>query len=105
MAPAAAWFPSPYSGAGNNCVEVADLTAAPHADVGRRDSKDPNDPALFPCPVFVREIHLGGSRRKVRRLSRQTPTEAGLPTLSGRDRSRCTSESIGSVPVRDRSFP
>ncbi|MBH5335074.1 DUF397 domain-containing protein [Streptomyces pactum] len=40
------WIKSSYSGNGNNCVEVADLTGAVPAGVGVRDSKDPDGPAL-----------------------------------------------------------
>lgn len=44
----ARWFKSSYSdGAGNNCVEVADLTATAYAAVAIRDSKDPEGPALL----------------------------------------------------------
>ncbi|MBY8887271.1 DUF397 domain-containing protein [Streptomyces sp. PTM05] len=47
VAPEGAWFKSSYSGGGgNNCVEVADLTAA----VGIRDSKDKAGPALVVSP-------------------------------------------------------
>ncbi|MCI3933160.1 DUF397 domain-containing protein [Streptomyces sp. AN091965] len=38
------WFKSSYSGGtGNNCIEVADLTG----QVGIRDSKNPQGPALL----------------------------------------------------------
>lgn len=40
------WFKSSYSGnTGNNCVEVANLTAT--GDVGIRDSKNPAGPTLL----------------------------------------------------------
>ncbi|MGW4034358.1 DUF397 domain-containing protein [Streptomyces sp. NPDC004838] len=43
MAPESAWFKSSYSsGAGNSCVEIADLTDR----VGVRDSKQDRGPAL-----------------------------------------------------------
>ncbi|MFE4517580.1 DUF397 domain-containing protein [Kitasatospora sp. NPDC056783] len=41
------WFKSSYSGAGNNCIEVADLTSTPFDAVAIRDSKDPNGPVLL----------------------------------------------------------
>ncbi|WP_405804839.1 DUF397 domain-containing protein [Streptomyces sp. NBC_01187] len=41
------WFKSSYSGNGNNCVEVADLTTRSHAGVAIRDSKAPENPALL----------------------------------------------------------
>ncbi len=39
----AKWFKSSYSGASQNCVEVAFL---PDSAVGIRDSKNPSGPAL-----------------------------------------------------------
>ncbi|PNE43497.1 DUF397 domain-containing protein [Streptomyces noursei] len=63
LAPAAAWFKSSYSGNGNNCVEVADLTATPHRAVGLRDSNDPNGPALLLPPAtfahFISDVRDG----------------------------------------------
>ncbi|MCD9875261.1 DUF397 domain-containing protein [Streptomyces guryensis] len=50
------WFKSSYSdGAGNNCIEVADLTATAHAGIAIRDSKDPHGPALLidPAPYMA----------------------------------------------------
>jgi hypothetical protein len=45
------WKKSSRSGAGNNCVEVADLPADGHAV---RDSKNPTGPALmFPAAVWA----------------------------------------------------
>lgn len=44
----ALWRTSSYSGSGDQCVEVADLTAARHAV---RDSKDPGGPALVLTPA------------------------------------------------------
>ncbi|QIB43482.1 DUF397 domain-containing protein [Streptomyces aureoverticillatus] len=49
LAPENAWFKSSYSdGQGQSCVEVADLTPHPAGgdDVGIRDSKNPQGPAL-----------------------------------------------------------
>ncbi|MET8248310.1 DUF397 domain-containing protein [Streptomyces sp. NPDC005202] len=44
----ARWFKSSYSdGAGNNCVEIADLTDTTYAGVAIRDSKAPQGPALL----------------------------------------------------------
>ncbi|RPK32439.1 hypothetical protein EES39_38795 [Streptomyces sp. ADI92-24] len=43
----AVWQKSSYSdGAGNNCVEVADLTSTAYAGIAIRDSKVPEGPAL-----------------------------------------------------------
>jgi Domain of unknown function (DUF397) len=64
---AADWRKSSYSnGAGNNCVEVADLTGTAHGAVAIRDSKDPSGPALLIAPEAfaafigaVREGHFG----------------------------------------------
>ena len=58
----ARWFKSSYSdGAGNNCVEVADLTGTPYVGVAIRDSKEPEGAALFFGPssfsVFIQGIH------------------------------------------------
>ncbi|MFG2918559.1 DUF397 domain-containing protein [Kitasatospora sp. NPDC048298] len=50
LAHTADWFKSSYSGAGNNCVEVADLTSPPFDAVAVRDSKDPHGPALLLTP-------------------------------------------------------
>ncbi len=48
----ASWRKSSYSdGAGNNCVEITDLTATSFAGVGIRDSKDPHGPALLVTPA------------------------------------------------------
>lgn len=44
-----AWFKSTYSDPGQNCVEVADLTA-PGTGIGVRDSKNPQGPALLLHP-------------------------------------------------------
>ncbi|MEV6948187.1 DUF397 domain-containing protein [Streptomyces sp. NPDC051172] len=52
----ARWFKSSYSdGSGNNCIEVADLTATAHAGIAIRDSKDPHGPALLidPAPYMA----------------------------------------------------
>ncbi|MFF4506595.1 DUF397 domain-containing protein [Streptomyces sp. NPDC001401] len=49
----ARWYKSSYSdGAGNNCVEVADLTGTAYAGVAIRDSKDPHGPALLVDPAL-----------------------------------------------------
>ncbi|MQS17894.1 DUF397 domain-containing protein [Streptomyces kaniharaensis] len=51
LAGVADWFKSSYSGgSGNNCVEVADLTATRFEAVAIRDSKDPAGPALLVTP-------------------------------------------------------
>ncbi|MFE5842031.1 DUF397 domain-containing protein [Streptomyces niveus] len=42
----APWLKSSYSNAGNNCIEVADLTEQ-SGIVGIRDSKDEGGPALL----------------------------------------------------------
>ncbi|MFE7624465.1 DUF397 domain-containing protein [Streptomyces sp. NPDC057509] len=43
----AVWRKSSFSdGAGNNCVEVADLTQTIYTGIAIRDSKDPSGPAL-----------------------------------------------------------
>lgn len=63
-APDDAWFRSSFSGeTGNNCVEVADLTAS--GRVAIRDSKDKAGPALLVSAdafaafvAAVREGHL-----------------------------------------------
>lgn len=47
LANVADWFKSSYSGAGNNCIDIADLTATPFEAVAIRDSKDPKGPALL----------------------------------------------------------
>ncbi|MHB9858306.1 DUF397 domain-containing protein [Streptomyces sp. YIM S03343] len=51
----ARWIKSSYSdGAGNNCVEVTDLTSTRYNGIAIRDSKRPNGPALLiPAPVFT----------------------------------------------------
>jgi hypothetical protein len=47
----ATWIKSSYSdGAGNNCVEVADLSGTAFAAIAVRDSKDPWLPALSVPP-------------------------------------------------------
>ncbi len=43
----AGWFKSSYSGNGNNCLEVADLSTSAYGGIAIRDSKDPNGPALL----------------------------------------------------------
>ena len=49
--PESSWFKSSYSeNNGTACVEVAALTATPHASVAIRDSKDPDGPALLVPP-------------------------------------------------------
>lgn len=64
LAPEGAWFKSSYSGGtGNNCIEVADLTPHPAGgvDVGIRDSKNPQGPALvLGLPAW--HAFLGGLR-------------------------------------------
>ncbi|MFE3875425.1 DUF397 domain-containing protein [Kitasatospora sp. NPDC059146] len=51
LAGLADWFKSSYSdGAGNNCVEVADISATRFEAVAIRDSKDPAGPALLVTP-------------------------------------------------------
>ncbi|MGV9884167.1 DUF397 domain-containing protein [Streptomyces sp. NPDC003006] len=51
LAPDAGWFKASYSdGTGQNCVEVADLTATPHPSIAVRDSKNPHGPALLLHP-------------------------------------------------------
>jgi hypothetical protein len=48
----ARWFKSSYSdGSGNNCIEVADLTATAYAGVAIRDSKAPQGAALLVSPA------------------------------------------------------
>ncbi|MGV9884166.1 DUF397 domain-containing protein [Streptomyces sp. NPDC003006] len=44
------WFKSSYSDPGQNCVEIADLTATPHPSIAVRDSKNPHGPALLLHP-------------------------------------------------------
>lgn len=47
----AAWHRSSYSdGAGQNCVEIADLAHTSHAAIAVRDSKAPEGPALLVGP-------------------------------------------------------
>ncbi|MFB7463083.1 DUF397 domain-containing protein [Streptomyces sp. NPDC056224] len=54
------WFKSSYSdGAGNNCVEVADLTATAYAGIAIRDSKDPQGAALLIAPSSFAAIVEG----------------------------------------------
>ncbi|MEV0735446.1 DUF397 domain-containing protein [Streptomyces sp. NPDC050549] len=60
----ARWFKSSYSdGAGNNCIEIADLADTACAGVAVRDSKYPDGAALLFAPdsfsAFVREIRHG----------------------------------------------
>ncbi|AXI78565.1 DUF397 domain-containing protein [Peterkaempfera bronchialis] len=50
LADVAVWFKSSYSGSGNNCVDVADLTATSFEAMAIRDSKDPDGPALLLAP-------------------------------------------------------
>ncbi|WBP92011.1 DUF397 domain-containing protein [Kitasatospora cathayae] len=50
LAGLADWFKSSYSGSGNNCVEVADLTATHFGAMAIRDSKNPDGPALLVTP-------------------------------------------------------
>ncbi|MFI5800982.1 DUF397 domain-containing protein [Streptomyces sp. NPDC051677] len=57
----APWFKSSYSdGAGNNCVEIADLTGTLYAGVAIRDSKRPEEAALLFEPTsfsaFIKDI-------------------------------------------------
>lgn len=44
------WVKSSYSGNGNNCVEIANLSTSPYRAIAIRDSKDPNGPALLVPP-------------------------------------------------------
>ncbi|MET8182225.1 DUF397 domain-containing protein [Streptomyces sp. NPDC005336] len=58
------WFKSSYSdGSGNNCIEVADLTATAHDGVAIRDSKVPEGAALLVAPgsfaTFIQDIRRG----------------------------------------------
>ncbi|MGW7377963.1 DUF397 domain-containing protein, partial [Streptomyces venezuelae] len=46
-----AWFKSSYSDPGQNCLEVADLTATPRTGIAVRDSKNPQGPALLLHPT------------------------------------------------------
>ncbi|QES43927.1 DUF397 domain-containing protein [Streptomyces venezuelae] len=51
LAPDRAWFKSSYSdGTGQNCLEVAYLTAPPGTGIAVRDSKNPHGPALLLRP-------------------------------------------------------
>ncbi|MGA5823513.1 DUF397 domain-containing protein [Kitasatospora sp. NPDC094028] len=50
------WFKSSYSGAGNNCVEIADLTHTRFEAVAIRDSKNPDGPALLVTPQAFAEL-------------------------------------------------
>ncbi|MFI7318491.1 DUF397 domain-containing protein [Streptomyces venezuelae] len=51
LAPERAWFKSSYSdGTGQNCIEVADLTAT-DTGIAVRDSKNPQGPALLLHPT------------------------------------------------------
>ncbi|MFK4068834.1 DUF397 domain-containing protein [Streptomyces sp. NPDC029674] len=64
LAPDRAWFKSSYSdGTGQNCLEVADLSATPDTGIAVRDSKNPQGPALLLHPsswsAFV--AHAGRS--------------------------------------------
>ncbi|WP_409238802.1 DUF397 domain-containing protein [Streptomyces sp. PA5.6] len=45
-----AWFKSSYSDPGQNCLEVAALTAPPGTGIAVRDSKNPHGPALLLRP-------------------------------------------------------
>ncbi|MET8685890.1 DUF397 domain-containing protein [Streptomyces sp. NPDC004732] len=45
-----AWFKSSYSDPGQNCLEIADLTATPRTGIAVRDSKNPQGPALLLHP-------------------------------------------------------
>ncbi|WP_116209302.1 DUF397 domain-containing protein [Streptomyces olivoreticuli] len=60
VAPEGAWFKSSYSGSGNACVELADLTG----QVGVRDSKWKTGPALVLASAawatFLAEVQRGG---------------------------------------------
>jgi hypothetical protein len=60
----ARWFKSSYSdGAGNNCVEVADLTDTAHDGIAVRDSKVPQGAALLvgrtAFAAFVQGVRRG----------------------------------------------
>lgn len=60
----ARWFKSSYSdGAGNNCIEIADLTDTSYAGVAIRDSKDSQGPALLvgqaSFAIFVQGVRPG----------------------------------------------
>ncbi|MFF3518300.1 DUF397 domain-containing protein [Streptomyces sp. NPDC002573] len=57
------WFKSSYSdGSGNNCIEIADLTATAHVGVAIRDSKDPHGPALLVDPAAPNMAFIQGVR-------------------------------------------
>ncbi|MEV6056539.1 DUF397 domain-containing protein [Streptomyces sp. NPDC052107] len=61
----ARWFKSSYSdGAGNNCMEVADLVDTPYGGVAIRDSKVPQGAALVigraAFAAFVEGVRPGG---------------------------------------------
>ncbi|WP_431042098.1 DUF397 domain-containing protein [Streptomyces sp. P1-3] len=58
------WFKSSYSdGAGNGCVEVANLIHTAHHGVGIRDSKNPDGPSLLVTPdgwaSFISSVRRG----------------------------------------------
>jgi hypothetical protein len=60
----ARWFKSSYSdGAGNNCIEVADLTGTAYDGIAVRDSKVPQGAALLvgrtAFAVFVQDVCRG----------------------------------------------
>ncbi|MFE0043836.1 DUF397 domain-containing protein [Streptomyces albireticuli] len=63
IAPEGAWIKSSYSGSGNACVEIAELTD----HVGIRDSKRKEGPALVLGPqawtAFIAAVRLGGRLR------------------------------------------
>jgi hypothetical protein len=56
----ARWIKSSYSdGAGNNCVEIADLTATSYGGMAVRDSKRPESGALlFSIQSFNAFLHF-----------------------------------------------
>ncbi|MDH6710758.1 hypothetical protein P3T27_007509 [Kitasatospora sp. MAA19] len=56
LADVADWIKSSYSGSGNNCVEIANLTGTPYDAVAIRDSKDPDGPALLITPEAFTEL-------------------------------------------------
>jgi uncharacterized protein DUF397 len=59
----AGWSTSSYSGNGNNCVEVADLSMTPNGGMAARDSKNSDGPALLMAHVgwstFVTAVKRG----------------------------------------------
>lgn len=61
----AEWRKASYSdGAGNNCVEIADLSTTAYRGVAIRDSQDPDGPALLVHPAefraFLALVRSGG---------------------------------------------